>query len=859
MLLAVLLTAMSILGMAPAATVSVAAPDQTTDISPDQEEISVLSVEVNVNMATGTVSTDLVLHNNSSENKEVTFALPKISAGMDTDSLKVGSNRGKDPKDTDGGSDLETGDGVVTLHIKAGGDAGLSYSYKTGTNLNYASTILFDLRPLAEQFSDRIGHLEWTVDMPLYELVLVKEIHPVNYTVADNRISVVLDDFTVSNLLNRVYLVRTTHTGLLEEIDSLQEKFEMMPEQNDYTTLNVGFCEVARFIALHYREWYRDPKFADQVVSAGNKDVYIRQALTVFRQYLQEAYPDEDTEAIFAEILRAELEETTQENSFSTEDEPGQAENDLVPSEIKEKYDLFQHYLNHYKYVHYFPDFGGEREISVWQSSKALLYGLIRDEEIPIENIQAPAFCAQIYSCDPKVYAVLLAAQPDLEDKYVVSVRNSRDEPPGNVGSYADMYSGSDAVWLPEMSPMDDANWHQQERSLELQYQGYRIICLLESDLEDLETVRNYLDVMHVRAIERTEVLMRDSEKFRSLEDQYDLLSSNVPLFSYAGTEEYPFEQFEQALSSSEDICYGFQEILLDFCNKAFEENEFIEGFSEYRILSDFRSYLKENDPVPRTNESDPFLQWKGYYSDLNIPAGSVHVVKEDNPYQKEFSIPIITHYVGYAYPVEEEIQAIEEEVNTEQKELDEAAEKSYKYWYDFYKDEEEARETVKLNQKAEREIAERRKLLLNSIKERYAEMSAHNTGSEPNVYNVVAFTESASFFNEYVSIFDYCLTESPDETTKIRYPEGFGEHGDYEDPEGYEDPEESEKPEEPDTPADPGETDEILRQEDDLPDPKPQNEKDPANPHLPVIFIIAGFGGILAIIALRVVRKVKR
>ncbi|MBR5349418.1 MAG: hypothetical protein IK125_09390, partial [Lachnospiraceae bacterium] len=212
-----------------------------SEISADCDDITVLSLTVNVNTETKMVTTELILSNTGTEDAEITFPLPEISAGIDGDALIV---------KTKDGQDVEADNGVVTLTVPAGGYAGLSYAYKPKKNLSYERTIGFDLRQLTRQFNDRIGHIEWTVDMPLYELILVKDVQPMNYTVKDNRVSVVLDNFTVSSLLNRISLTRTTHAGLLEEAEE---------SKNDST--------IAQFIIENYRKWFRDPSaFIDQLI-----------------------------------------------------------------------------------------------------------------------------------------------------------------------------------------------------------------------------------------------------------------------------------------------------------------------------------------------------------------------------------------------------------------------------------------------------------------------------------------------------------------------------------------------------------------------------------------------------------------
>ena len=54
-----------------------AAPEETAE---DHDDISVLSVSVNVNTETGMAFTELILNNTGAEDKEIEVTLPEISA-----------------------------------------------------------------------------------------------------------------------------------------------------------------------------------------------------------------------------------------------------------------------------------------------------------------------------------------------------------------------------------------------------------------------------------------------------------------------------------------------------------------------------------------------------------------------------------------------------------------------------------------------------------------------------------------------------------------------------------------------------------------------------------------------------------
>lgn len=82
-LLALLLVVLS-LPVVPAQ----AAPE-ASETSADDDDISVLSVIVNTNSETNEVFTELVLQNKGGEDKQITFPLPEVYAGIDTKTLIV--------------------------------------------------------------------------------------------------------------------------------------------------------------------------------------------------------------------------------------------------------------------------------------------------------------------------------------------------------------------------------------------------------------------------------------------------------------------------------------------------------------------------------------------------------------------------------------------------------------------------------------------------------------------------------------------------------------------------------------------------------------------------------------------------
>lgn len=209
-------------------------------ISEDHNEITVLSVTVNVSSEMNEVFTELVLKNEGAEDQTVTFPLPMISGGVDPATLYAASSDGER---------LETPEGNVTIEVPSGDFTGLTYCYKTKRPISYDRTIAFDLRQISDHFYDRIGMLIWNLDMAPYEIPLVRDIQPVYYFVNGNRITVSLNNFRVSPLLDRVSVTRITHRDLMERIEAAEESGSLSEEE---ITKAMDFLE-------NYRKMYQDP------------------------------------------------------------------------------------------------------------------------------------------------------------------------------------------------------------------------------------------------------------------------------------------------------------------------------------------------------------------------------------------------------------------------------------------------------------------------------------------------------------------------------------------------------------------------------------------------------------------------
>ncbi|MBO7515693.1 MAG: hypothetical protein J6T47_08735 [Lachnospiraceae bacterium] len=533
-LLALLLVALS-LPVVPAQ----AAP-KASETSADDDDISVLSLIVNTNSETNEVFTELILQNKGGEDKQITFPLPEVYAGINTKTLTVR---------TANGEDLVHDSGTVTLDLQAGDFAGVSFTYKTKKNLVYEHLIGFDLKQLSAVFSDRIGHLEWTVDIPLYELILVDDIQPVNFTCDGKQIRVELDNFLVSRLLDKVYLDRTTHKDLLEKIENTDEEIEeeyerlqdipnelaplekeyeelearidqvidwengwdsMDPEQQNYISglqdqsgeLSVRIDDlideeynlkhaianqiVNKFVIENYREWYKNP---EEIQS--HLDPFSR-GYTLVDMYLDRYYSQKDRERILGQL----------KSRYWLGD---------YSSELLEIFNNMTEY----------PD----DDEGLYQN---MLWGMgFFDLEYPYWYSFRPAVQAMYYGDDHSVYAIIPSGPKT--DRSMVIV-------------WSDDFGDSSEKFV------SGINEYIIQR-MEIDYMtSSRFAITSESEFEDIETVSDYLDALHVKAILRAELPEDDFFVKANFQDPF----FTSTLIGYDGTKEWPYESFKADFDSVE-------------------------------------------------------------------------------------------------------------------------------------------------------------------------------------------------------------------------------------------------------------------------------------------------------------------
>ena len=549
----------------------------------DREDISVLSVTVNVNTKTNRVYTELLLQNTGAEDAEITFALPEITSGINVASLSV---------KTAGGEEIAAPDGAVTLSVRAGGNTGVSYTYAPKINLAYEHTIAFDLRQLKNSFNDRIGHLEWTVDMPLYEIVLVREIQPVLYTVEDNRISVVLEDFTINRALDRICLARTTHYDLLQAVE----------ESGDL---------IHRLILENYRNWYRHPEIIlDNIVYRENIEtdkIEINGWRTLHKVLLASDLTEEDRGYIHSE---------DDFDTFYWQSYPffvhGFAEEDSQPSEShKAKMSTFALY-----------DF--------------LLWSLKPDYSFynsDYKNFEAPAFITWINHEEPVIYAEIISVLPDLNEKEVYSAFEVIDErydpgPEPNEDDYEDwdrfmedydawyqkqdeyyeLYEGLyettfdvhitqhdlSETWFTDEDSVRENEWDYSGRLRDPKQRSerVRVVVVYEKDFTNPEELRDYLDTLHVKALVRSDIAFCSDKGFTVHSEYYPMVYTFAySTYAYDGTEAYSFDVLKNVLTELKP---------------------------EYTLE------------------------------------------EREEPLKNILSIPVLTYYRGYLYPVEEYVKEIE-------------------------------------------------------------------------------------------------------------------------------------------------------------------------------------------------------
>ncbi|MBO4477971.1 MAG: hypothetical protein J5757_06550 [Lachnospiraceae bacterium] len=569
-----------------------AVPAQTIE---DHDDISVLSVSVNVNTETGMAFTELILKNNGAEDKEIEVTLPEISAGIDFSTLTVKTTEGQE---------IEAPEDRVKLDIKADGYAGVSYTYKAKKNLAYESVIAFDLKQLSEQFNDRIGHLEWTVDMPMYELVLVNDIRPVNYTVTsistpeheklvqrclemhrlapypdDYRISILLDDFRVSRLLKNVYISRMTQTDLLNMIeDETDEDFD-----------------IYRLIYKKYRDMFHMDYYDPQTLET------IRDPMEVLQQLYWQEYPEKKGETI-----------------------PDQA--------------YFSHGYTYFEY-----GISSKRGYAV-QLMKTLWNKTFERfvwDKVP--GIKAPALD---FTTEPIVYAILPTSQPELNGMQLVREISNSDwfyarwdektqkyihlkepEYSDELEEYISEEEGEYIlVYTDFLYPTDEMKFLAEMRPGLSGSVRYAYITFSDSD--DPEILRDYLNAIHADAVVRMEFAVKDGESGQAL-----LLH---------GEEEKEYAQYYKQIYGEDNL---FTKIVFRPGNLTYS------GTEEYP----FDSFMADLHDAKEKYSTGKFYASTFY---------DITLISCEEPLKNSLSIPIFTQYIGYALPVEEWIKETESLIN---------------------------------------------------------------------------------------------------------------------------------------------------------------------------------------------------
>ncbi|MBO4391532.1 MAG: hypothetical protein J5825_11820 [Lachnospiraceae bacterium] len=481
MFLAVLFTVLSVLSMLPAAALA-SATTESTSIG-----ISLLSAEILVNTDTLEVSTELLLSNNGSEDKEVTFFLPVISSGMDQDTLDLKTSEG---------SEGSLKGRKLTLHIGAGKNAGVFYTYKMSASASYNDLLAFDLRQFSDCFDERIGHFRWTVDLPAWEFLQVNEIYPANYQLSQNRVSVELNNFSICPELSRVYLSRPTRMDLLNEISQNEE--------------NGVDSTMDRFILNHYKSWYEDPDYVKErlifpELEYRNRDSqdYLKETLRLTLLYL---YLEENGTAGEWETLFAEVRQYTE--SLYAGGEPFRGDKYDIET-LREYYELG----------------------SAHSGQAAHLFQLLlldMDTGLAIYDGISMPYYAMKHPEDQKIYAVIL---PDLT-KFG--------------GKRAVLNYDDGLVYMTSSLPFPQAEALLLEQ-LHFQTDSFRLFLLHEADLTDPEATSDLLNALNTDLVVRLAFAPQDPDPENTVQRH----------FAYDATETWPFDEFRADLATVRTDAFG--------------------------------------------------------------------------------------------------------------------------------------------------------------------------------------------------------------------------------------------------------------------------------------------------------------
>ena len=422
-----------------------------------------------------------------------------------------------------------------------------------------------------------------------YEIVLVNEIQPVNYTVEDNRIRVVLEDFTINRLLERVWLSRTTHYDLLQE------------------AVESGAL-LHRLILENYRDWYQHPEIIlDNIVK---DDEGIDGRATLHNVLLA------------SELTEVDRRYINSKNDFNS------------------LYGMVYPWFN--------PVGGGNADRPVYDREKTnmnilslyefLLWSLQPDYSFASADyayFDAPAFITQINREEPVIYAEIISDLPDLNGKEVYQANEVIDNryAPGPEpeeedyedwdqfwGEYNDWVLKSDEydelysnlydttfdvyfsptnlneLW-PEVESIKEVKKYEwdyyRERDPKQKSERERVVVVYESSFSNSEELKSYLDTMHVKALVRSDIALCSDRGFTVESESYPMwYGFSRSTYAYDGTEAYSFEMLKEDLAEIMSEDYSLEE--------------------------------------------------------------------REEPLKTVLSIPVLTYYRGYLYPVEEYVKEIE-------------------------------------------------------------------------------------------------------------------------------------------------------------------------------------------------------
>lgn len=229
----------------------------------DGAGLETLLYELQIDEECSDVQATMLLKNPTDKDICASFSLPadELSAAPDAMEFYLDGTRTAVPEQ---------------IAVPAGGYLTVQYHYKAASSLRDAKVISFDLSQLVFTEGAKIGRFSLSMHLCEEDIPLVTDIKPVNYTFADQTVSIVLYDFAPSRLLDRVYIAKDTWKDLASSREFEPNEAQQYFLENYHTWFSEGMpIGTDNYVGYDYNIMLgKDPDDLETFYEGGYDDLY---------------------------------------------------------------------------------------------------------------------------------------------------------------------------------------------------------------------------------------------------------------------------------------------------------------------------------------------------------------------------------------------------------------------------------------------------------------------------------------------------------------------------------------------------------------------------------------------------------